>query len=68
MVTYVNYMYHGEHFVMHINVELLSNTPETNKILCQLDLDKKKNKRVYVSVMIFTDPRTFFYSSLLVCL
>lgn len=38
-------MYHGEHFIMHINVESLSNTPKTNKILCQLDLDKKKKIR-----------------------
>lgn len=33
MVTDGRQTYHGEHFVMYINVESLHGTPETNRVL-----------------------------------
>lgn len=33
-----NYTNHGEHYIMHINVESQFHTPETIIILCQLYL------------------------------
>lgn len=38
MVTDGNYIHHGEHFMMYINVQ----SSETNLILCQLYVNKKK--------------------------
>lgn len=51
MVTDGNQTYHGDHFVMYINIESLLYTPETRKILyvnyTSIKNSIKKKKKMY---------------------
>ena len=38
----------GDHFTLYTNIESLCRTPETNRILCQLYLNKKNLVQVKV--------------------
>lgn len=43
----VNWTYCGAHFVVYINIESLHYTPDINRMLCQLVLNKKYNIHVH---------------------